>query len=256
MRAIIIGAGRGRRLMPTTADSPKCYAEVAGRRILDWTLDAFAGAGITDLCFIGGYQIGKVRADYPHFTFRHNADWENNNILLSLMHAEDLMDGPFICCYSDILFTPEIARRAAASADDMALVADTRWLDRYEHRTQHPPDDAEKVTVGNGLVTRVHRGIDSAEAHGEYIGVAKFSATGAARLKEHYARARAAFAGKPFREAAVFEKAYLILLFQEMIEAGEKFAHVDTPGGYIEVDTQQDFEMAQGLWPKMLAEQG
>jgi putative heme-binding domain-containing protein len=32
-----------------------------------------------------------VRADYTHFTFRHNANWEKNNILASLMHAEDLM---------------------------------------------------------------------------------------------------------------------------------------------------------------------
>ena len=33
MQAIIIGAGRGQRLMPTTADTPKCFAEVNGRRI-------------------------------------------------------------------------------------------------------------------------------------------------------------------------------------------------------------------------------
>src|SRR6185295_11288476 len=108
MRAIVIGAGRGRRLMPTTADTPKCYAAVQGRRILDWDLEALKRAGITEFCFIGGYQIDKVRADYPHFTFRHNTDWPNNNILLSLMHAEDLMDGPFLCCYSDILFTVDV----------------------------------------------------------------------------------------------------------------------------------------------------
>src|ERR1041385_6593178 len=74
MQAIIIGAGRGRRLMPTTADTPKCYAEVQGRRLLDWALHAFAGAGVSDICFIGGYQIDKVRRDYPQLTFRHNAD--------------------------------------------------------------------------------------------------------------------------------------------------------------------------------------
>src|ERR1044072_9797603 len=111
MRAIIIAAGRGRRLMPTTADSPKCFAEVQGKRILDWVLQALTANGITDICFIGGYQIDKVRADYPQFTFRHNAGWEENNILLSLMHAEDLMDEGFVCCYSDILFTSDVVRR-------------------------------------------------------------------------------------------------------------------------------------------------
>ena len=39
MRAIIIGAGRGSRLMPMTADTPKCFAEVQGKRILDWAVE-------------------------------------------------------------------------------------------------------------------------------------------------------------------------------------------------------------------------
>src|SRR6185369_3182868 len=145
MKAIIIGAGRGRRLMPTTADTPKCYAEVHGRRLLNWAVAAFNEADVRDICFIGGYQIAKVQRDFPLFTFRHNADWENNNILVSLMHAEDLMDEGFVCCYSDTLFTGEVVRGVLANADDIVLSVDTDWLSRYEHRTQHPPDDAEKV---------------------------------------------------------------------------------------------------------------
>ncbi len=248
MRAIIIGAGRGRRLMPTTANTPKCFAEVQGKRMLDWGLEACAVNGVTDICFIGGYQIEKVRADYPNFTFRHNADWANNNILASLMHAENLMNEPFICCYSDILFTADVVKRLLASPADIALSVDTIWLERYRHRTNHPPDDAEKVMVANGDVTRVHRGIETRTAYGEYTGIAKFSQQGAAMLKEHFHRCRACFAGKPFREAALFEKAYLIHLFQDMIDTGVKIAHADTPGNYMEVDTQQDFELAQKFW--------
>ena len=110
MRAIIIGAGRGIRLMPTTADTPKCFAEVGGRRILDWVLDAFQANDVRDIAFIGGYQMDAVRAAYPQLTFRHNDQWERNNILASLFFAEDLMDEPFMCCYSDTLFTPEVIR--------------------------------------------------------------------------------------------------------------------------------------------------
>ena len=33
-----------------------------------------------------------------------------------------------------------------------------------------------------------------------------------------------------------------------MIEHGVRMVSVDTPGGYIEIDTQQDFEMAQSDW--------
>jgi choline kinase len=248
MRVIVIAAGRGRRLMPMTADTPKCYAEVSGKRLLDWALDAFGANGLERVCFIGGYQIEKARRDYPQFEFRLNADWETNNILASLFYAEDLMDEPFICCYSDVLFTPEFVARLIESPQDMVLGVDTDWLARYEHRTEHPPDDAEKVIVANGCVTHVSRKIPPQEAYGEYLGVARFSAAGAARLREYYHRCRRQFAGQPWRGATVFEKAYKILLFEEMIEAGERFAHVDTPGGYIEVDTQQDFEYAQKYW--------
>ncbi len=234
--------------MPTTADTPKCYAEVGGRRMLDWAIDAFRQNGIDDIAFIGGYRIDRVQEDFPEFTFRHNADWPNNNILASLMYAEDLMDEPFVCCYSDVLFTPAIVDLVAQSDADIALGVDSEWLVRYEHRTEHPSDDAEKVTVSNGEITRVHREIDEAHAHGEFIGLAKFSTAGASAFRKHYHRRREEFAGQTFRDAKVFEKAYFIHLLQDMIEAGQRMSHVDTPGGYIEVDTQQDFEYAREFW--------
>ena len=234
--------------MPMTQDTPKCYAEIHGRRLLDWTLEAFRGASITDICFIGGYQIETVRRDYPQLTFRHNYDWEHNNILLSLMFAEDLMDEGFVCCYSDILFTSDVVRSVVEHPADIVLSVDTRWLERYRDRTQHPPTDAEKVTVRGDDVTRVHREIAPEEAHGEYTGIAKFTAAGALAFREHFHRARQVFSGKPFREAALFERAYLILLFQEMIDAGVAMSHADTSGNYMEVDTQEDFELARRDW--------
>jgi choline kinase len=250
MRAIIIGAGRGSRLMPTTADSPKCFAEVGGKRILDWAVDAFRANGVEDIVFIGGYQIEKVHAAYPQFTFRHNDRWEQNNILASLFYAEDLMDAPFVCSYSDILFRPSIIAGLLASHAEMVLSVDTAWLDRYGARTEHPPDDAEKVTINRSLISRIDRQIPEAEAYGEFTGIARFSAAGAARLRNHYYQCREKFSEGVFRDGRALEKAYLIQLFQHMIEAGEQFVHVDTPGGYIEIDTQQDFELARRNWAK------
>lgn len=248
MQAIIIGAGRGQRLMPTTADTPKCFAEVGGRRILDWILQAFTAHGIEDICFIGGYRMEKVQESYPHFTFRHNRDWANNNILASLMAAEDRMEAPFLCCYSDILFTPDVVGRLLASSADIALGVDVNWRERYVHRTAHPEDDAEKVTIRDQVVARIHRDIDPSEAAGEFIGVARCSVDGGRALREHYHRCRASFAGRPFREAKLFEKAYLIQLLQDMVEQGVQMKPVETPGGYMEIDTQQDFELARRFW--------
>lgn len=248
MRVIFIGAGRGLRLMPTTGNEPKCFAKVQGKRILDWNLEAFAENRLDDICFIGGYLIDNIREAYPQFTFRHNDDWENNNILASLMYAEDLMNEPFICCYSDTLYSSNLIAGLVASDHDITLSVDTGWMTRYEDRTEHPADDAEKVTTHNGTVTRIHREIETDEAWGEYTGVAKFSVVGAEHLKSHYAHCHAKFTGKPFREAAVFEKSYFIHLLQEMIEQGVVMQHADTSNEYIEIDTQQDFDYAQTNW--------
>ena len=124
--------------MPTTQNAPKCFAEVRGKRILDWTLEALQGGGVTEVCFIGGYRMEAVEREYPRFIFRRNDAWEDNNILVSLMCAEDLMDRAFITTYSDILFTRDVVRKLVDSPADIALGVDTDWREHYRPRTQHP----------------------------------------------------------------------------------------------------------------------
>lgn len=254
MRAIIIGAGRGSRLQALTDDQPKCYAPVGGRRILDWVLEAFHGAGLNHVSttFIGGYRIDQIRRDYPQLTICHNVNWPKNNILASLFYAEPYMTDGFICSYADILFRNTVVKRALDHPADIVLCVDTRWRDRYGERSQHPEDDAEKVIAEDCQVKRIHRHIAAEEADGEYIGVAKFTATGAAMLREYYSRARERYTAKPWREAIVFEKAYLIDLFQEMIEDGITFHMVTTKGEYMEIDTEEDYVLANRDWVRRL----
>lgn len=248
MRGIIIGAGRGRRLMPLTDDVPKCYAEIGGRRILDWCVEALEAAGVRDIVFVGGYRIERVRADYPGFRYCHNAAWEQNNILASLFHAEGEMDGGFVSSYADILYTPSAVQRLVASPADIALLVDTDWRPRYRPRTKHPETDGEKVRLAGGRVTEINRAIPPDEAPAEFTGVAKFSPAGARTLIEHYRRARARSEGKPFRAATVFAKAYMIDLLQQMLEDGVSMDAVETRGGYFEIDTTQDYGLAQRGW--------
>lgn len=248
MKAIIIGAGRGRRLMPLTEDVPKCYAEIGDRRILDWCLDALGSAGIKETVFIGGYLIDRVRADYPHFRFVHNAEWESNNILASLMHAQEEMADGFVSSYADILYTPDAVQRLTASRADITLLVDTDWRARYRPRTQHPESDGEKVRLAGGRVVEVNRALPAEEAPAEFTGVAQFTPAGARALIHHYEREQHRYEGRPYRGAPVFAKAYMIHLLQAMLEAGVEMAAVETPGGYFEIDTTEDYHLAQAGW--------
>jgi choline kinase len=236
VKAIIIGAGRGRRLGPLTDDLPKCYAEIGGRRILDHALAALREAGLRDVVFVVGYLIERIRADYPSLSFRYNADWERNNILASLFCAEDAMAGGFLCSYADILYRPALVERLLDAPGDVALGVDTAWRARYADRFQHPEADAEKVRLDGDRLLEISRAIPPEQAHGEYVGLARFTAEGARRLREHH------------RRAGLGPKAYLIELLQVMLLDGVEMQAVATAGDYFEVDTTEDYRLAQAAW--------
>ena len=250
----MIGAGRGSRLGHNTDNIPKTLVEVMGRPMLDWILDALHSAGFTrkDVVFVCGYAEGAVRARYPEFTFVRNADWANNNILLSLMCAREYLEGGFLSTYADIVYDGEIVQKLVASSADIALGCDTAWRRRYVGRTQHPETDAEKLRADGTRVLEISRTIQSEAADGEFIGVMNLSSDGARVFRDAFDRAERAFGGGLFREGRSFQKAYLLDLLQEMLESGASMHRENTAGGYMEIDTGQDLSMAQGWWDAWL----
>jgi choline kinase len=250
MKAVIIGAGRGSRLGPETIEIPKALVPVMGRPILDWVLEALATGGFErrDIVFIGGYAEHVVRARYPDLTFVTNAGWAENNILLSLLTARDHLRGGFVSTYADIVYEGDIVERLVASPHDIVLGCDTRWRRRYVDRSQHPETDAEKMRAQGSRVVELSRRIPSELASGEFIGVMKLSAAGADEFLGAFDRANREYSGGLFREGRTFERAYLIDLLQHMIEAGSVMHRVDTPGGYMELDTLEDLAAAEKWW--------
>ncbi|MBV9949138.1 MAG: phosphocholine cytidylyltransferase family protein [Myxococcales bacterium] len=250
MRPIVIGAGRGSRLGPSTEEIPKALVPVMGRPMLEWILEALGAAGFArkDVVFICGYRAEVVRARYPEFTFVANRDWERNNILASLLCAREHLSGGFVSTYADIVYRGSAVRRLADAPYDRVLVCDTDWRRRYVDRSQHPESDGEKLRAEGPRVVELSRRIPSEQASGEFIGVAKFSAEGARDVVAAFDEARARFAGRTWREGRTFERAYLIDLFQEMIERGSVFHRVDTHGGYMEIDTREDLACAEKWW--------
>lgn len=247
MRPVLIGAGRGSRLQHRTDELPKTLVPVMGRPMLEWILDALREAGFSkkDVVFVCGYRGDVLRERYPEFTYVENRDWENNNILASLLCAREHLAGGFVSSYTDIVYRAQAVKDVLASPHDKVLVCDTDWRRRYVRRTRHPESDAEKMRAEGSRVVEVSRTIASEEASGEFIGVAKMTATGAGELCEAFDVAR--MSEKTLGERP-FEKAYLIHLFQWMIDRGADFRRVDTPGGYMEIDTLEDLELAQTWW--------
>jgi choline kinase len=250
VKAIVIGAGRGSRLRHLTEEIPKTLVPILGRPMLDGILDALAAGGLRppDVVFVCGYLASVIRARYPALHYVENPDWERNNILASLMYARAQMEGGFVSTYADIVYRPAVVEALVRSPHDLTIVCDTAWRRRYTGRSQHPETDAEKLRAEGPRVVELSRRIPSEAASGEFIGVMKASPAGAARLCRAFDEARAAFAGKVFREGRTFEKAYLIDLLQHMLEQGEAIHRIDTDGGYMEIDTLEDAALAEAWW--------
>jgi L-glutamine-phosphate cytidylyltransferase len=250
VKAVIIGAGRGSRLRHLTEEIPKTLVPVLGRPMLDSILEAleFGGFSRKDVVFICGYRAEVIRERYPDLTYVENRDWENNNILLSLMCAREHLAEGFVSTYADIVYRKEVVRDLVASPHDIALGCDTDWRRRYLGRSQHPESDAEKLRAEGERVVQLSRKIPSEEAQGEFIGVMKLSAAGTGQLTAAFDAAEQVYRGQVFREGRTFEKAYLIDLLQHMIEAGTAMHRVNTHGGYMEIDTLQDASLAEEWW--------
>ena len=258
MKAIIIAAGRGKRLGHHTEELPKTLVPVGARTILGWQLRAFAAAGVDELVVIRGYRgdvlEAGVKAALPagmRVRFVDNREWETNNVLLSLACARDELRGETLLTYSDIIFTPAVTRALVAATGAIDLVIDEDFASIYEGRTQHPLDEAEVARLDGERVQLVgKRALPADLADGEFIGLARLSAEGAAWAQGALDDALARYAGRdhePYQRAARFRNAYFTDLLQELIDGGRPVTPVRIRGQWREIDTGQDLERAVAL---------
>lgn len=252
-RAILIAAGRGRRLGTATDEVPKCMVEVATKPILHWAWNALARSGVQELVVIRGYRGDVlepfIRHIVPNATFVDNPNWQTNNVLLSLACARNYLDQPTYVLYSDIVFTPEVAAAAATTEAELALVIDRDFRSIYDGRSDHPLDEGEVADLQpDGSVARVgKRALPPDQAVGEFIGLMRLGARGVATVASALDELGHRFGGNdlaPFQRAAQFRNAYLTDLLQDLINRGVRIDPVLIDGGWREIDTGQDLARA------------
>jgi len=244
MKAIIVAAGPGTRLRPLTNEKPKCLLDIGGKTILQRALDTLTQNGIKKIVVVRGYQGHLI--NYPTVTYYENPNFKQNNILRSLFYAEDEMNDDFIFSYSDILYSKSIVEKLINSQGDIALIVDVNWQQHYQGRDLHPLSEAELVKLENDRVIRIGKdAVKVDEAHGEFIGLAKFTKSAAQAMRAAFHQVAKERPAAPFHRASSLEKAYMTDMLQELINRGLLVRSVDIEGGWMEIDTPQDLAEAQ-----------
>ncbi len=232
MKAIILSAGQGKRLLPLTYEAPKCLLPVADTRpVLELQLQAFEQCGIRSVSVMVGFGAAKVEAflaDYSssRLTIRtcYNPFFETSNNLATCWLAIPEMTEDFILLNGDTLFTPTVLQRLlAAPPAPVTLTIDQKAA--YD-------DDDMKVSLNGGCrLKAVGKTLPSATVHGESIGLMRFCGRGVTTFRQALDAA--------IREPEALDRWYLSVL--NSLAADE---HIDTVSirghWWAEIDTPTD----------------
>jgi choline kinase len=175
--AVILAAGHGSRMGALTAERPKALLEVAGYPLIDRQIDALTMSGVRNITVVTGYKHERL---HEHLTTRvsyvHNDRYRKSNSLYSLWLARDVLRQGTVVLNSDILVSPLlIARLLGTPARDAALI---------DPRSDMGAEEM-KVRVSNGFISEFGKDIPVERAHGENVGILKFSREGGVRLAHH-----------------------------------------------------------------------
>jgi choline kinase len=117
MKAVILSAGQGKRLLPLTENTPKCILPIMGQTLIEWQIDELAKCGIEQVTVVVGYRADKVnqilRSHYGSHRVRtvYNAAYAISDNLVSCWSAHEEMDEDFVLLNGDTLFEAAVLRR-------------------------------------------------------------------------------------------------------------------------------------------------
>ena len=179
MRALILAAGRGSRMRGLTEEQPKCFVCLAGKRLLDWQMQALRQAGIDQIGVVTGYLAEKFEPlGIPSF---HNQRWAETNMVRSLECAADwLRSEPCVVSYADILYHPSHIKSLMDKNADIGLTYDLLWENLWRDRFENPLSDAETFKINeSGVLEEIgHRTDCRDDIQGQYMGLLKFTPDG------------------------------------------------------------------------------
>lgn len=237
--AVILAGGPSSGFGALTANKHKCMLDVGGTTLINHQLDNLKLAGIPSrsVSIVTGHNHRQVehylRAEGYVGTFAFNPWYKTTNAATALWLTKK-SEANLVIVYGDVLYDPTILQDLLGAEGDIVLAV--------ERRTTFGADD-EKVVLADNRVLRASKDIPPAEAHGEFIGLAKLSHVGARQLWEEIdAMIRADLMTGHFAEA-----------FERLVARGVPINAVFTDGrAWGDINNQADLETArEKVYPRI-----
>jgi choline kinase len=171
MNAVILNAGEGKRLRPLTSLKPKCLLKLNNATILEHQLINLARCGIRDVVMVVGYHESQIVEEIKNKDFNlkikfiKNPIYYKTNTVYSLWLAMEHMKDDFVYINGDVVFYKEVLERLLKSHYDTCIAVEKKQVSEEE----------VKVRLVSNLVKAIGKDLKLSKAHGEFIGIARFS---------------------------------------------------------------------------------
>ncbi|MEN8174408.1 MAG: phosphocholine cytidylyltransferase family protein [Pseudomonadota bacterium] len=236
MKAIILSAGQGRRLLPLTAEMPKCALPVNDHSVLAWQLHQIGRCDIDEVVVVTGFAAGTVERivqdvrSVPTRTV-HNPHFDQHDNLGTCWMTRAEMREPFVLINGDTLFEAEVLDRLLAAKPRAPITLATNTKASYDA-------DDMKVTVSENRLLHVGKHLAAASVNGESLGITRFDEIGAALFRTSL---------EQFIERPGSDRLWYLSAIDAL--AGKNSIAVCPMDGleWCEIDTQEDLRAARNL---------
>lgn len=181
MRAIILAAGQGSRLLPLTADRPKCLIDFNGRTLLDWQLDMLGANGIDEALVVTGFRDDQIeqaiarRSAGPRVTTLYNPFYKVADNLGTLWMAREWLEGDCLTLNGDTLVSQNLVAKVVGARIGGITVS-------VDRKASYDADDMKVLRADDGRLLAIGKRLD-AGVNAESIGLIAYRGDGAARLR-------------------------------------------------------------------------
>src|SRR4051812_15090237 len=174
-KAVILSAGKGSRLLPLTAERPKCLIDLSGKSLLDWQLDVLQACGTADIVVVTGFRdhlVDETAARRSGVRTLFNPFYHVADNLGSVWMARAEFDRDLLLLNGDTLVsTPLLQRVLAAETGPIAVTVD--------EKEDYDSDDMKVLRDGDRL-RRIGKALEPGDYNAESIGLLAFRGDGAA----------------------------------------------------------------------------
>jgi choline kinase len=179
MRAIILNAGKGKRMMPLTKDTHKCLLEISGKTILEHQLINLQEVGVSETIIVTGAFSEKICDFVKSLKLRmkvvtiFNPFYEITENIVSFWFARDFLKGKVFIMMGDLLFDKHIL---------VNLMNKNPYCGLAVHQKDYYEQDDMKVKIKDGKVKQISK--NTRNPNGESLQISFYNKYGSSRLKE------------------------------------------------------------------------